>query len=153
MSFRTNFRPHKRVRISFASEGRTRQSCLEECDINLIMAKFQKTGAISHFSKHEARYGFAEGVEFHEAMNIVREGDSMFAELPSLLRARFENPAAFLDFVQDEANAEEMVKLGLRDPVTRQETRNARTEESPPGGDSPPPAASKAAEAAANASD
>ncbi len=137
-----------RVRLSFAEgTGRTRQSMAAECDINKIMAKYQKTGAIDHFSRHAARYDFCEGIEFHDAMNIVKEGDRMFADLPSDLRSRFENPGAFLDFVQDEGNAEEMVKLGLRLPKTASEARpevEARAE-SPPGGE--PLAASTEADA------
>jgi phage internal scaffolding protein len=38
----------------------------------------------------------------------------MFNDLPSSIRSRFGNdPAAFLDFVNDEGNADEMIKLGL----------------------------------------
>lgn len=143
----------ERVQIFFEDEGMTRQSFADECDINLIMAKYQTTGAIDHFARHEPRYGFADGVTFHDAMNIVAEGDSMFADLPSKLRSRFENPGAFLDFVQDEANAEEMVELGLRAPVAAPESPKARVEEPPPVGELPTEEASEAAVAAASASD
>ncbi len=131
--------------IDCSEGGRTRQSFKDECDINKLMAKYQKTGAISHFSRHAPRYDFCEGVEFHDAMNIVTEGDRMFAALPSDLRQRFVEPGAFLDFVQDEANAEEMIELGLRDPKTPKETLLARTEEVPPVGPPEAPAAVAAA--------
>jgi len=111
----------ERVRIGFPAKGRTRTSMQKECDINFIMAKYQKTGAINHFSRHSPRYGFADSVTFHEALNVVTEGDRMFADLPSELRQRFEEPGQFLDFVQDEKNADEMVELGLRKPSAPQE--------------------------------
>ncbi len=135
------------VRISFPKQGMTKQSFADECDINKIMAKYQKSGAITHFSRHAARYGFADGVTFHEAMNVVLEGDRMFADLPSSLRHRFDTPGAFLDFVQDEANAEEMVELGLRDPKPAPKPPEAREEEVPPVGPPEAPAAVSAADA------
>ncbi len=144
------------VRVSLDFDGvvsKTRQSMSKECDINNIMAGYQKRGAISHFSRHAPRYGFADSLEFHTAMNVVTEADRMFRDLPSTLRNRFADPGAFLDFVQDEANAEEMVELGLRDPVTARETPEARGEELPPAGEIVAPATSEAAVAAAEASD
>jgi len=92
----------------------TKQSFTKECDINNIMAKYQKTGAIEHVNKHEASYGFATSIDFQEALEIIRTGQTMFDELPSSIRTKFDNdPAKFLDFVQDENNQAEMVELGL----------------------------------------
>lgn len=104
----------KAVGIDCGGESRTKQSFKMECDINHIMAKYQKTGAITHFTKHSPQYGIATGMQFQDAMNLVCEAQEMFNDLPSSIRSRFGNdPAAFLDFVQDEGNADEMVKLGL----------------------------------------
>jgi len=136
----------KRGIVFPSDEGRTRQSMADECDVNLIMAKYQVTGAIDHFSRHSARYGFADSVSFHEAMTVVSEAERMFNDLPSVLRSRFQgDPGQFLDYVQDEANADEMIELGLRDPVPAQETPKARTEEVPPVGPPEAPAAVDAA--------
>jgi phage internal scaffolding protein len=101
------------VSIDVSGESRTKQSFAKECDINHIMAKYQKTGAITHFAKHSPQYGIADGQTFQDAMNLVCEAQEMFNELPSSIRSRFGNdPAAFLDFVNDEGNADEMIKLG-----------------------------------------
>ena len=96
----------RKFSIDCGKKSKTRQSFAKDCDINNIMAKYQKTGAISHFTEHQARYDFADSISFHDALNLVKEGDSMFAALPSVLRERFEEPGAFLDFVQDEANGD-----------------------------------------------
>ena len=102
------------VKIHFTEKSLTKQSFTKECDINTILAKYQKTGAIDHVNKHEAQYGFASSDTFTESMNIVAKGQTMFEELPSSIRTKFENnPAKFLDFVQDESNAKEMQELGL----------------------------------------
>ena len=97
-----------------AGKGGAKQSFKDECDINQIMAKYQKTGAITHFAKHSPSYGFASSMDFNAAMQLISQAQTMFDELPSKLRARFDNsPDKFLDFVQDPANGDEMRTLGL----------------------------------------
>ncbi|AXL14761.1 internal scaffolding protein [Microviridae sp.] len=96
-------------------ESITKQSFKDECDINKIMAKFQKTGAMTHFAKHAPQYGDATPCEYQDALNVVANANTMFEELPATIRDKFENdPKQFLDFVQDEKNADEMVELGLK---------------------------------------
>ncbi len=118
-----------RVRSDCSVGGRAKQSMRDECDINKIMAKYLKTGSIAHLAKHGGEYGFASSVDFHTAMDVVTRADQMFSALPSDLRARFAgDPGNFLAFVQDEANLEEMVKLGLA-------TKNLAPVEAPAGGE------------------
>ncbi len=103
-----------RVQLSFSDESRAKQSMRDECDINLIMARYAKHGMIDHFAKHGAEYGFASGITFHEAMNVVTKADSMFSDLPAEARTRFgHDPGVFLEFIQNPENAEEMIELGL----------------------------------------
>lgn len=103
-----------RVQVVFKEPSRAKQSMRDECDINLIMAKFTKSGHVDHFAKHGGSYGFATSVDFHSAMNIVTRARQMFEALPASTRDRFNNePTEFLDFVQDPENHEEMKELGL----------------------------------------
>jgi phage internal scaffolding protein len=105
---------HMKVEIDATQGGMTKQSMQEECDINKIMAKFQRTGNVSHLNKYEGKYGDATSIDLHSAMNVVTNAHTMFNELPSETRTKFKNdPGLFLDFVQDEKNQEEMVKMGL----------------------------------------
>ncbi len=148
MKIRSAANMPKRVRISFPEdEGRTKQSMLKECDINNIVKKYQKTGAIDHFARHQGRYDFATSGDFHTALNIVTEANTMFEELPSKLRSKFETPSAFLDFVQNEANGDEMVELGLRDP------NPTVAEELPPAPAAPAPAETAQPEASGGGED
>lgn len=112
------YSPRTRVTVDCSGEpSRTKQSFKNECDINKIMAKFQRTGAISHLAAHGARYGDFTSQDFTEAMNTIAQVNTMFEELPSSLRDRFGNePEAFLDFVQNPDNHDEMVELGLAKP-------------------------------------
>lgn len=108
----------RRVSISIPlKERRTKSSFKAECDINNILRKFQKTGAIEHMNKHEPEYGFATSLTFIEAMQTVDQAKQMFADLPSSLRKKFNyKPEAYLDFVQNPENLPEMAELGLLTP-------------------------------------
>ena len=106
--------PRDRVQFVPTGKSKTKQSFLAECDINNIMAKYQKTGAIAHANRNAAHYDFATSLDFTEAMRLVVTAQDMFDGLPSSIRTRFANdPAQFLDFVQDADNEKEMRKLGL----------------------------------------
>ncbi|AXL14630.1 internal scaffolding protein [Microviridae sp.] len=114
MSFNTQ--PRKRVAINF--EGclaLTEQHHKDECDIHNIMRKQKKTGVIEHVNAYQGTYGeMPTGNEFHENMNIIAKAQTMFETVPSHLRNMFENdPAKFLDFMQDPKNKNKMEELGL----------------------------------------
>jgi len=100
------------------SEGMTKQSFRDECNINKIMAKFQRTGLLNHYAKHAPQYMDIPAIDYADALNIIAEAESMFEELPSTVRAKFENdPEKFLEFVQDPENLEEMREMGLANPT------------------------------------
>lgn len=96
----------------------TKQEFQDECDINSIMAKFEKTGEILHSNEVTPRYGdFTLVPDYQSALNFVAESEAMFASLPSKARDRFANqPEQFLAFVSDPANIPEMKALGLFNP-------------------------------------
>lgn len=95
-------------------DNQARQSFKDECDINKIMAKFQKTGILDHYAKHAPQYMDIPAVDYHEALNVIATAESMFEELPSQARKKFGNdPEKFLEFVQNPDNAEELRELGL----------------------------------------
>ncbi len=106
-----------RVLTAVGKRSRTKQQFKDECDINNILSKYQKSGAVTHVNKHAAEYGFATSEDFTSAMFLVTDAQAMFNELPSSLRTKFKNdPAEFLEFVQDPENADELVELGLAPP-------------------------------------
>lgn len=115
--FQTAFGSHRPCDLHFGEDevSLTHQSMRDECDINLIMAKYQSTGLIEHVNQFEGNYGdFLHAVDYQSAINVVMAANDAFASLPSSIRDRFSNdPAQFLDFVHDDNNREEMIKLGL----------------------------------------
>lgn len=111
---RSAFDPPVRVSIVFPNDGMTKQASKDETDINLIMAKFIKTGTIEHANRYQGSYGDATSADYHESLNILHEADRMFGELPAAARAKFRNdPSEFLDFVQNPENESQLFSLGL----------------------------------------
>ena len=106
------FTPSERVK-SPKGKQKAQQQFKEDADINSIMRKFQKTGAIDHVAMHQPNYGLVGPQDLHTAMNIVAGANTMFEELPSTLREKFADASGFLEFVQDPNNDVEARELGL----------------------------------------
>lgn len=96
-------------------EGLTQQCFKKECDINHILAQYQKTGLVHHVNTYQGRYDDVTGdVDFQTALNTLKSAEDCFMSLPSGIRKRFDNnPAEFLSFVTNPDNADEVVELGL----------------------------------------
>ncbi len=113
--------PHPRTdtKIYFdKDEDMTEQSHKQACNVNCIMAKYQKTGVIDHIKIHGPQYMDVPAIDYREAMEIVANSNSMFEELPSRARLHFDNsPEKFLEYVQDPNNDHEKLhELGLLQP-------------------------------------
>lgn len=103
------------VSLDCGKDSMTKQSMKDECDINLIMKRYEKTGLIAHVQQNEGFYADLSHVpDYQSALAIVQSADEMFMSLPSDLRARFENdPAKYLAFCSDPANRKELIQLGM----------------------------------------
>ena len=99
----------------------TQQHFKDECDINQILARYQKTGILVEpgvGSGLSPVFGdFTDVVDYQTAQNAIIDVQETFAQLPSSLRARFDNdPAALLAFLGKEENRNEAISLGLVNP-------------------------------------
>lgn len=102
---------------ALCAEDRCKQAFKDECDINVIMRRYQSTGELTHVREAMPQYLDVTGFDFQEAQNFVAHATSLFHELPSSVRSQFENdPAKLLDFVHDPKNAKEAVAMGFLDP-------------------------------------
>lgn len=113
-----------RVQVFFdPDEGRTQQQFKDECDINNIMARYQVTGVVDHVAKYEGQYGEIPEIDYHQAMSVIADANSMFEELPSTVRDHFGNdPAKFLAFCEDEANIDKLREWNLANPLPLSES-------------------------------
>lgn len=99
----------------------TEQSHRAEVDVNNIVKRhgmdlIQQTAALQ-----ELTYDNVPGNDFQEAMLMITKANETFEGMPSEIRKRFENdPAKFLDFVQDEQNVNELIEMGLAKPPEKE---------------------------------
>ncbi len=115
------------------NDGRTKQSFKDTCDINRILKKAQKSGAISHLAKHGAQYGDFSDFNFMEAQVQLAKAKEIFDDLPSEIRREFDqDPAQFFEYANDPENVERLETLlpALAEPGTMMMSprRNAATE-------------------------
>jgi len=90
------------------------QNFKDETDINHIVRQFGLTGQLPG-KPLSPQYGDFTGVlDYHSAVNAVLAAQDDFMELPAQMRSRFNNdPAQLIDFLGNENNREEAIKLGL----------------------------------------
>jgi len=95
-------------------KNRVEQSFAEDLDINRMLEPMHKKGLLRHSVKFEGEYDDIPAGDFQEAQFIVARGKSMFEQLPSKTRLKFENnPAKFMQFVQNPENIDWLKKNGI----------------------------------------
>lgn len=106
-------------RHSFPAEvgerSMTKQSFKDESDVNLIMARYLKTGILESQMRQVPRYGdFTSAEDYHSCMNRVRAAEELFMRLPAKVRDYVDNdPKKLLELVFDPARVDECRELGL----------------------------------------
>lgn len=93
-------------------DGRTKQAFKDQCDVNKLLQKAQRTGSLSHLQKWSGFYGeFAEYDYLDHQIKLAR-GAEIFNELPANVKKEFNNnPGAFFDFVNNPDNADRLNDL------------------------------------------
>jgi phage internal scaffolding protein len=103
--------------IEFTDPGYTQQQFKDDADINSIMERYQKTGLLTdpmNPGTRQPMFGDFEDMDFHEAQTFLANAFQDFEALPARIRDRFENdPGKLLDFLRDDNNRDEAIKLGL----------------------------------------
>lgn len=97
------------------SECFVQQHQAADCDINNIMARYERDGLLPHVNQFQGQYGdFTGVVDYQSALNVVMNAEDCFLSLPAQIRKRFDNdPGSFLDFVTNPENRDEMISMGL----------------------------------------
>lgn len=111
-------KPERRQVVVKCGKSRTVQDPGELTNINDIIARGRKTGMLVDPSKigtRQARWGnFTTGGDFEEANFQIAKVNNAFMELPSSLRAEFDNsPGKFLDALVDPEHEERFIEMGI----------------------------------------
>ena len=119
---RFDYDPGDHPGIVFTEPSMTQQQFADESNINNIIARFKETGTLSDdpdpnnlpvFDDFTVRSAY----NYQTAMNVVVRAREQFDALPSNIRERFGySPKALLQFLGDESNYDEAVRLGLVRP-------------------------------------
>ncbi len=102
-------------RIECVTDGRTKQSEKDACDVNLIVAKFERTGLVDHLAGGLPSFqDVSEIGDYRSAIENVRKVDEYFQGLPAAVRTRFDNDAAsFMEYLESGGDEDDMRELGL----------------------------------------
>ena len=123
----------------------TRQEFAEECDINVLMEKYEKQGIISHINPREPQYLDLVGLpDLQTAHHIIQAATAEFMALPAKVRAQFENdPMQFVKFAENPENIDQMRAWGLAAPAKEEPKAPPSDAPPPPPGDNPPGSSEK----------
>lgn len=136
--------PHDKVEYVNDGPSMTHQEFQDECDVNQIMARFERTGEVP-FGMRSPGYVPPQYVDLtaipvglHATMEYMRDASAAFMNLPAEVRAEFGNdPEAFVDFATDPENMDQMVDWGL---ATKRPDAPAASGGAPAGAPAGPPA-------------
>lgn len=88
---------------------RTKQALAESLDVNNIIKRYNNTGLLPKAHNFEAMYGEFDSMDLQTAIEKVHRAEQLFLEVPSKIRAQFNNDAgAFIDFATNAENIEQM---------------------------------------------
>lgn len=95
-------------------EGLTEQSHKDQCNINLILKDYARTGFLKHAKENQGRYDDVSSMDFEKAQIIVAETKSLFDGLPAQVRKEFgHDVGSFLDYVQNPDNVKALESRGI----------------------------------------
>lgn len=97
-------------------ESQTQQSFAREADLNIMAAKFGLTDqTMPQAPVDPSYYGDVRGApDLRGILDMARDAQEKFDQLPPAIRARFHNdPAALWKFVNKKENWKEAVEMGL----------------------------------------
>lgn len=112
------FVEHVAVDLECPDDGVTRQEFRDECDINVLMASYERTGVMQHFNRMEPQYLDVSDVpDLAKALSMVASAEAAFMTLPARVRAEFDNSAVkFVEFAEKPENVSKMREWGLAAP-------------------------------------
>nr|AVQ10261.1 portal protein [Gokushovirinae environmental samples] len=98
----------------------TREEFAEECDINAIMARYEKNGGQwpPLPNGQEPQYvDFVGMPDLQNALHGMIEAENAFMRLPALVRREFDNdPVRFVEYAQNRDNLGKLREWGLAEP-------------------------------------
>lgn len=93
--------------------GKTEQSYKDDTDINRLLEPAMRKGLLRHVARFVGEYDDIPVESFQDAQFVVSKGKNMYEALPARVRAKFNGPGEFMEFVQNPDNKPWLKKHGL----------------------------------------
>ena len=112
-------------------ETMTQQQFAKDCDVNNILKFHMQSGTPLPISDRMNNFMDVSNVtEYQKSLQTVYEAQKAFDQLPSDIRAKFENsPEQLISFMEDAKNIDEAEKLGLINKKQNQINEQTQTNE------------------------
>lgn len=106
---------HMSVEADIGGPTMTRQEYRDECDVNVLMRKYEATGVVPPVNGATPQYLDVSDVpDLARALDIVDRATSAFMALPASVRREFDNdPVKFVAFAESPDNLDKMREWGL----------------------------------------
>lgn len=120
MTFASAYSKKTRSKIMFKDISLTKQSQIDEADINKIISRHTNTGVLADLDKLERVYGEITATDLLTANTMLKDAHEAFMEIPSAIRSEFDqNVGAFIDYATDPENITQMREWGLAKPASQ----------------------------------
>lgn len=95
----------------------TEQSGKDQCDINVIIAKYPQRVIASKMAKDELTFADISGIDYTQSLNLIKSTESTFMKLPPEIRAEFKNDVSkYLDYLAAEGKAADGIDQYYKEP-------------------------------------
>lgn len=106
--------PALKTPIINTKPSRTKQSDLQDSDINVIVNRFMKTGQLPQVERPPMSGDFQLIGDYSDAMQLVLQAQRSFDNLPAKVRQKFDNdPALFLAYMEGSPSVAELKEMGI----------------------------------------
>lgn len=101
----------------------TRSEFADDCDINMIMSRYVRTGVLDHLNNASALFADVSALgDYTTLASSLESAQEAFMQLPAAIRKAMGNdPANFESFVSDSSNNELLKMHGLIVPAVTPE--------------------------------
>ena len=132
--------------VDNSKEVRTEQSHRDACDVNKLVARYEKTGVLPQVADRKCWYGdFSNVKDYQVALNQLNNAQILFDNLSVKVRNRFDNDVSkLLSFLDKKSNLAEAIELGIiAKPVESGVSTGGSDGKSPPDASPAPSGGSK----------
>lgn len=119
---------HERNGIVNDMPSKTKQEFADDANINVIIGRFVKTGALPLSTKVPRYLNLINTPNLQEAIHVMQTAEAHFMRLPAKVRKEFDNdPVKFADFASNKENLPKLIEWGLA-PQPKPESKPIKVE-------------------------